>query len=110
MGSLDREQNLALKLKPVPLFLAGKASSEKAVDKESIRAQALLIFDEKQSFRKLGDIIYQLSQSGEIYVRRDALTVLFGPKITYGNILTYGGRQTRPAFPQINALYPLHYQ
>ena len=72
------------------------------MDKESIRAQALLIFDEKQSFRKLGDIIYQLSQSGEIYVRRDALTVLFGPKITYGNILTYGGKcfhENRPALP-----------
>lgn len=73
------------------------------MDRESIRAQALLIFDEKQSFRKLGDIIYQLSQSGEIYVRRDALTVLFGPKITYGNILTYGGRypQTDPCTLQV---------
>lgn len=80
-----------LEIKCSDVFLPGKGSSEKVVDKESIRAQALLIFDEKQSFRKLGDIIYQLSQSGEIYVRRDALTVLFGPKIMYGNILTYGG-------------------
>ena len=53
--------------------------------------QAFLLFDEKQSFRKLGDIIYQTSKSGEIYVRRDALTVHFGDKILYGNLLTYGG-------------------
>lgn len=54
--------------------------------------QLLLIFNEKQSFRKLGDVIYQLSeQSGEVYVRRDALTVLFEGKILYGNVMTYGG-------------------
>lgn len=55
------------------------------------RVQAFLLFDEKQSFRKLGDIIYQEYKSGEVYVRRDALTVLFGEKILYGNLLTYGG-------------------
>ena len=70
----------------------GKAS-DKRVDKEMIRSQAVLVFSEKQSFRKLGDIIYQLNQSGEIYVRRDALTILFGSRIMYGNILTYGGKE-----------------
>ena len=62
------------------------------MDKDIVRSQAVLLFSEKQSFRRLGDIIYQLNQSGEIYVRRDALTILFGSKIMYGNILTYGGR------------------
>ena len=66
-------------------------SNEKGVERENTRSQAVLVFSEKQSFRKLGDIIYQLNQSGEIYVRRDALTILFGNRIMYGNILTYGG-------------------
>lgn len=61
------------------------------MERENTRSQAILVFSEKQSFRKLGDIIYQLNQSGEIYVRRDALTILFGNRIMYGNILTYGG-------------------
>lgn len=65
--------------------------------------QLLLIFNEKQSFRKLGDIIYQLSeQSGEIYVRRDALTVLFGRKILYGNVMTYGGEAIPMMSPGFN--------
>lgn len=71
-------------------FITGR-TSEKLVDKDIVRSQAVLLFSEKQSFRRLGDIIYQLNQSGEIYVRRDALTILFGSKIMYGNILTYGG-------------------
>ena len=57
--------------------------------------QALLLFDDKQSFRRLGDIIYQQSKSGEIYVRRDALTIMFGEKILYGNLVTYGGNGLR---------------
>jgi hypothetical protein len=67
-------------------FTTGNKSSE-----DVARPQVLLIFNEKQSFRKLGDIIYQLNQSGEMYVRRDALTILFGNRIMYGNIITYGG-------------------
>ena len=67
---------------------------EKQTERELTKMQVLLIFNEKQSFRKLGDIIYQLSQrSGEIYVRRDALTILFGRRILYGNIMTYGGKK-----------------
>ena len=54
--------------------------------------QAFLLFNEKQSFRKLGDIFYQQSKSGEIYVCRDALTVVFDhTKILYGNLVTYDG-------------------
>ena len=57
---------------------------------EGLKVQAFLLFEEKQSFRKLGDIIYQQNKSGEIYVRRDALTVIYGEQILYGNLVTYG--------------------
>lgn len=58
--------------------------------------QVFLLFNEKQSFRKLGDVIYQQSKSGEIYVRRDALTVIFdNNRILYGNLVTYGGNGLR---------------
>ena len=66
---------------------------DKQVD--GVKVQAFLLFDEKQSFRKLGDIIYQQSRSGEIYVRRDALTVMFRERILYGNLITYGGNGLR---------------
>ena len=71
--------------------------------------QAFLLFDEKQSFRKLGDIIYQQSKSGEIYVRRDALTVHFDEKILYGNLITYGGNGLRHLWDLVFAdNSPLH--
>ena len=57
---------------------------------DGLKVQAFLLFEEKQSFRKLGDIIYQQNKSGEIYVRRDALTVIYGEHILYGNLVTYG--------------------
>ena len=57
---------------------------------EGLKVQAFLLFEEKQSFRKLGDIIYQQNKSGEIYVRRDALTVIYGEHLLYGNLVTYG--------------------
>ena len=69
----------------------GKDYSDKQGHDE-VKVQAFLLFNEKQSFRKLGDVIYQQSKSGEIYVRRDALTVIFdNNKILYGNLVTYGG-------------------
>ena len=74
------------------LFFSGKGI-DKQVD--GVKVQAFLLFEEKQSFRKLGDIIYQQSRSGEIYVRRDALTVIFKEKILYGNLITYGGNGLR---------------
>lgn len=67
-------------------------------DKQMVVAkyQAFLLFNEKQSFRKLGEIIYRQSRSGEIYVRRDALTVMFSSgRILYSNIITYGGNGLR---------------
>ncbi len=63
---------------------------------DGTKYQAFLLFNEKQSFRKLGEIIYHQSQSGEIYVRRDALTVAFDSgRILYSNIITYGGSGLR---------------
>lgn len=67
------------------------------IDKHDyLKVQAFLLFNEKQSFRKLGDVIYRQSKSGEIYVRRDALTVIFdNNRILYGNLVTYGGNGLR---------------
>lgn len=63
---------------------------------DGTKYQSFLLFNEKQSFRKLGEIIYHQSQSGEIYVRRDALTVAFDSgRILYSNIITYGGSGLR---------------
>ena len=77
------------------LFLfPGRGHTEKQSD--GMKVQAFLLFNEKQSFRKLGDVIYQQSKSGEIYVRRDALTVIFdNNQILYGNLVTYGGNGLR---------------
>lgn len=73
----------------------GKGLTDKQAS-DGLKVQAFLLFNEKQSFRKLGDIIYQQSKSGEIYVRRDALTVIFDDnKILYGNLVTYGGNGLR---------------
>ena len=74
-------------MSPTP---TGKEHADKYCD--GVKVQVFLLFNEKQSFRKLGDIIYQQSKSGEIYVRRDALTVIFdNNRILYGNLVTYGG-------------------
>lgn len=93
----------------VPIFLyfppgrdhieaTGRAPSE------GLKVQAFLLFNEKQSFRKLGDFIYNQSKSGEIYVRRDALTVIFDhTKILYGNLVTYGGSGLRQLWDLIFA-------
>ena len=63
---------------------------------DGTKYQAFLLFNEKQSFRKLGEIIYHQSRSGEIYVRRDALTVVYSSgKLLYSNIITYGGSGLR---------------
>lgn len=78
----------------LPLLHAGKEHADKYSD--GVKVQVFLLFNEKQSFRKLGDIIYQQSKSGEIYVRRDALTVIFdNNRILYGNLVTYGGNGLR---------------
>ena len=67
-----------------------RGSSSRQVD--GAKCQAFLLFDEKQSFRRLGEIIYHKSKSGDIYVRRDALAVLFDTgQLLYGNIITYRG-------------------
>lgn len=77
-----------------PSSTTGKEYTEKSL--EGVKVQVFLLFNEKQSFRKLGDIIYQQSKSGEIYVRRDALTVIFdNNRILYGNLVTYGGNGLR---------------
>ena len=77
------------------LHNTGKGLTDKQAS-DGLKVQAFLLFNEKQSFRKLGDIIYQQSKSGEIYVRRDALTVIFDDnKILYGNLVTYGGNGLR---------------
>ena len=63
---------------------------------DGTKYQAFLLFNEKQSFRKLGEIIYHQSRSGEIYVRRDALTVVYSSgRLLYSNIITYGGSGLR---------------
>ena len=82
-------------LVPYLLTILGKGLTDKQAS-DGLKVQAFLLFNEKQSFRKLGDIIYQQSKSGEIYVRRDALTVIFDDnKILYGNLVTYGGNGLR---------------
>jgi len=76
------------------LFISHPLSAAKGISEKQdcTKFQAFLLFNEKQSFRKLGEIIYHQSRSGEIYVRRDALSVVYSSgKILYSNIITYGG-------------------
>ncbi len=76
------------------LLVIARGLTDKQMD--GTKYQAFLLFNEKQSFRKLGEIIYRQSRSGEIYVRRDALSVVFSSgRILYSNIITYGGNGLR---------------